>query len=70
MHGCVLSVAHEKTSESSLSITSFLGPAYWKGSRRVKAVTKQDYGLLHGGECDDKDDDEQLPPAFISGGKS
>ena len=47
-----------------------LDAAFWKGSRRIKAVTKQDYSLLLGSNSNDNDDDFVLPPVFAGKGKS
>uniref|UniRef100_A0A1X7VG24 Uncharacterized protein n=1 Tax=Amphimedon queenslandica TaxID=400682 RepID=A0A1X7VG24_AMPQE len=38
-------------------------PSFWKGSRRIKAVTKSDYTLLFGGE--NESDDENFMPSPI-----
>lgn len=44
---------------------------YWKGSRKIKAVLKEDYDLLHGSTSNaDSDDDDFMPLPCFGKGKS
>ena len=44
---------------------------YWKGLRRIKAVSKQDYDLLLGSKSNaDSDDDDFMPLPYFGKGKS